>query len=76
MVVNNVGPSDATNATVVDNFPTGGADGNAQFGIVADFDDVDGWRRYVAHPAHVAVLRDRIRPILATRTAVQVELDP
>jgi hypothetical protein len=52
------------------------ADGNARFGIVADFDDVDGWRRYLAHPAHQAVLRDRIRPILAARAAVQLDLGP
>jgi Stress responsive A/B Barrel Domain len=49
--------------------------GNADFAVVADFDDVDGWRRYVDNPAHQAVLRDRIRPILATRVAVQQQLD-
>jgi Stress responsive A/B Barrel Domain len=51
-------------------------DGNADFVIVADFDDVDGLRRYQHHPAHRAVLEGRILPILAARAAVQVELGP
>jgi hypothetical protein len=51
-------------------------EGNADFVIVADFDDVDGLRRYQHHPAHRAVLEERIRPILAARAAVQVELGP
>jgi hypothetical protein len=51
-------------------------DGNADFGIVADFDDRDAWRRYQRHPAHEAVLRDQIRPILAARAAVQLDLGP
>jgi hypothetical protein len=50
------------------------APGNADFAIVADFDDADGWRRYQAHPAHQAVLVERIRPILASRVAVQLVL--
>jgi len=54
----------------------GAVDGNAHFAIVADFDDVDAWRRYQDHPAHQAVLTERIRPILAARAAVQVELGP
>lgn len=51
-------------------------DGNADFGIVADFDDAAAWRRYQEHPAHQAVLRDRIRPIMAGRAAVQHDLGP
>ena len=51
------------------------APGNADFAIVADFDDADGWRRYTDHPAHQAVLRDRIRPILASRVAVQFPIE-
>ena len=47
---------------------------NADFAVVADFDDADGWRRYMEHPAHQAVLVDRIRPILASRTAVQHQI--
>jgi len=51
------------------------ASGNADFAVVADFDDADGWRRYTDHPAHQAVLRDRIRPILASRVAVQFPIE-
>jgi hypothetical protein len=50
------------------------APGNADLAVVADFDDVDGWRRYQEHPAHQAVLAQRIRPILTARAAVQFEL--
>jgi hypothetical protein len=50
------------------------AAGNADLAIVADFDDADGWRTYLEHPAHQAVLRERIQPILAHRAAVQCEL--
>lgn len=50
------------------------ASGNADFAIVADLDDADGWRRYQEHPAHQAVIVDRIRPILASRTAAQLQL--
>ena len=39
--------------------------------MVADFDDADGYRVYRDHPAHVAVIAERIRPILAGRAAVQ-----
>jgi Stress responsive A/B Barrel Domain len=49
------------------------ASGNADFAIVADLDDTDGWRRYQEHPAHQALLVDRIRPILASRTAAQLQ---
>jgi hypothetical protein len=48
--------------------------GNADLAIVADFDDADGWRRYLDHPAHQAMLRERIRPILAQRAAVQCDV--
>ena len=51
------------------------ASGNADFAVVADFDDEAGWRRYTDHPAHQAVIRDRIRPILKARAAVQHQLD-
>ncbi|MDA8366210.1 MAG: Dabb family protein [Actinomycetota bacterium] len=44
---------------------------NADLAVVADFDDEDGYRAYAAHPAHVALVTEHIRPILASRTAVQ-----
>ncbi len=47
---------------------------NADFAIVADFDSMEGYHAYQDHPAHRAVLTERIRPILATRAAAQYEL--
>ena len=44
-------------------------------GIVADFDDWDGYVAYRDHPAHVAVGADLILPVLAGRGAVQHEID-
>ncbi len=52
----------------------GAATGNADFGIVADFDDVAAWRRYQDHPEHQRVLIELIRPHLAARTAIQFEV--
>ena len=46
-------------------------DGNFDLVVVADFDDVDGYLVYRDHPDHVAVITERIRPILADRAAVQ-----
>ena len=41
--------------------------GNFDFAIVADFADVQAWRRYVDHPAHVALVTERVRPLVAER---------
>jgi len=49
-------------------------EGNADFGIVADFDDADAWRIYQAHPEHVRIITELIRPHLAARTAVQFDV--
>lgn len=50
------------------------AEGNAHFAVVADFDDVDGYLTYRDHPEHQRVIVERIRPILASRAAVQYEI--
>jgi hypothetical protein len=50
--------------------------GNADLAIVADFDTVEAWRTYQEHPAHQAVIVERIRPILAARAAVQLDWAP
>ncbi len=47
------------------------ADDNASLGVVADFDSPADYEVYRDHPAHLAVIQERIRPILAGRTAVQ-----
>ena len=49
-------------------------EGNFDLAVVADFDHFDGYLVYRDHPDHVAVLTERIRPILAERAAVQHEL--
>lgn len=52
----------------------GWRDGNAQIGIVAGFDDEEGWRTYVEHPAHVAVIEQHIAPVVTSRQAVQFDV--
>lgn len=49
-------------------------DGNADLGVVADFDDVDGYLVYRDHPAHRTVNSERIAPHLAARSAIQIEV--
>ena len=49
-------------------------EGNFDLAIVADFDDFESYLVYRDHPDHVAVISERIRPILADRAAVQHEL--
>ena len=51
-------------------------EGNADFGIVADFDDAAAWHRYQDHPEHRRIVAELIRPHLAVRTAVQFEVPP
>lgn len=49
-------------------------EGNADLAIVATFDDVEGWRTYVDHPAHVAVIAEHIAGVATSRTSVQFEV--
>lgn len=46
-------------------------EGNATVAVVADCDDQAGWEAYRDHPAHQAVIAERIKPHLVSRTAVQ-----
>ncbi|MFC4536288.1 Dabb family protein [Sphaerisporangium dianthi] len=48
--------------------------GNHEFVVVADFDSVEDYLVYRDHPVHRAVIADVIRPILASRSAVQYTL--
>ena len=48
------------------------ADGNATIGIVADFADQAAYELYRDHPVHRAVIEERILPVLAGRTAMQI----
>lgn len=45
-------------------------EGGASYGLIADFDDPDGWRAYSAHPAHDAV-RDVMRSLVKSQSVVQ-----
>ena len=48
------------------------SDGNWDFAVVADFDDVEDWRAYTADATHQQVIVEHIRPIVAERAAVQL----
>ena len=71
-------------ATLPDRIPTvrhytaaadaGLVDGNADICAMADFDDVAGYETYRDHEAHHQVIADHIKPVLAGRTAIQVEI--
>ena len=50
------------------------ADGNWDLAVTADFADVAGYRVYAGHEAHVQLITERIKPILADRAAVQFEI--
>jgi Stress responsive A/B Barrel Domain len=47
--------------------------GAFDFGLVADFDDADGYRAYRDHPGHRAVVDTLINPIAARRASTQYE---
>jgi stress responsive alpha/beta barrel protein len=50
-------------------------EGNADFAVVADFEDEDALRTYAEHPVHVAVLTERIRPLVQSREAIQYVIE-
>lgn len=47
------------------------AEGNFDVAVVAEFDDVEAYKRYAAHPVHVEFVTSQVRPHLAQRSAVQ-----
>ena len=47
--------------------------GNYQFGIVADFASVEDYLVYRDHPVHQELIQAYVRPIVASRAAVQYE---
>jgi hypothetical protein len=49
------------------------SDGNADAVLIAEFPDVEAFRRYTQDPVHLALLAEHVRPVLAARTAVQYE---
>jgi Stress responsive A/B Barrel Domain len=50
------------------------AEGNWHASAQADFDDADGWRTYTDDPEHQRIIAELIKPILAERAAVQLDL--
>jgi Stress responsive A/B Barrel Domain len=50
------------------------SDGNADTVLIADFPDVEAFRRYAGDPRHQAVLTEHVRPHLAARSAVQYQV--
>lgn len=47
---------------------------NFDLAMNLDFDDLDGYRAYVAHDRHMALYRQYLEPHMETRVAVQFEL--
>ena len=45
--------------------------GNRDFAVVMDFDDAASYLAFRSHPAHRAVVDERIAPIAASRATVQ-----
>jgi hypothetical protein len=50
-------------------------EGGFDFGIVADFADAAAWREYWANEAHQKLIAEKVRPIVAERVALQLELE-
>jgi hypothetical protein len=48
-------------------------EGNADITFRMVFTDRSAWEGYSSHPAHVAVIRDRIAPVLEVKLFAQVE---
>lgn len=51
----------------------GQGDGNATLRFHMRFESVDAWRAYGTHPAHVAVVSEHIRPVLAGKAMLQFD---
>jgi heme-degrading monooxygenase HmoA len=49
----------------------GFADDNADFAVVAVFDDTDAYTAYRDHPEHRRIISEQIAPRIAARSAVQ-----
>ncbi|MDX6744068.1 Dabb family protein [Actinocorallia sp. A-T 12471] len=49
------------------------AEGGADFAAVLDFASADDWRAYQEHPAHRALVAERLAPILAGRSVIQFD---
>jgi hypothetical protein len=54
-------------------FDLGLKEGNAALVFAMTFDSEESWRGYGSHPAHVAVITERIAPVLASKSFVQLD---
>ncbi len=52
------------------------SDASWDYGVVATFDDADDYHAYRTHPAHVAVVKERLSPIAADRATIQLHGAP
>jgi hypothetical protein len=48
-------------------------DGNFDLAVVAEFDDAAGYRAYAVNADHQALIAERIKPVVAQRSAVQFD---
>lgn len=46
---------------------------NSDYGIVAEFDDLEGWRAYDQDDFHNEIRSTLVRPLLAGRSSIQFE---
>lgn len=51
----------------------GVAEGNFDYVVVADFDDVASWRTYRDHPTHLVLIEELIKGHVTDRAAVQYQ---
>ena len=51
----------------------GVSEGNFDYAVVADFDNVSEWRTYRDHPVHLLFIEERIKPNIAERAAIQYQ---
>jgi hypothetical protein len=49
-------------------------EGNAHNVLIAEFPDVEAFRRYQKDPVHLAVIAEHVRPFLAQRSSVQYQV--
>lgn len=51
----------------------GVSEGNFDYCVVADFDDVRGWRTFRENPQHLVLIEELIKPNIKGRAAVQYQ---
>jgi Stress responsive A/B Barrel Domain len=49
-------------------------EGNADYGVVGVFADLEAYQAYASLPYHLDLIRDRVLPILAERSALQFRI--